>query len=256
MSTIRDESELSFVQKSMYDRLADLLVENLDLSRVSIILEAGCGSGQLTMPFAEKVVRVKRGCKIIAFDISSGPYRGRLNLLKGKVKEKGLEGVIVAVEGDVRNMRAVDDESVDLIISNELFCDLDRRGLEMALNEFFRVLKHGGQMAHGVLSPVPQNKAQRLLIEADSYSLEKLEPKPGWFSPSSDEVAALMHNIGFRKIAVKYFEPNLRLRFKAALEQLKQWNTDPAFIRKRRKDLQEHGLEFPMEYEIFCENPS
>jgi ubiquinone/menaquinone biosynthesis C-methylase UbiE len=252
---MRDESELSFAQKSIYDRLADFLVENLDFSRVSIILEAGCGSGQLTIPFAEKVMRVKRGCKIIAFDISSGPYKGRLNLLKGKVKENGLDEVIVAVEGDVRNMRAIDDESVDLTISNELFCDLDRRGLEMALNEFFRVLKHGGQMAHGVLSPIPQNKPQRFLIEADSYSLEKLEPKPSWFSPSSDEVAALMHKTGFRKIVVRYFEPNLRLSFRAALEQLKHWKTDPAFIRRRRKDLREHGLEFPMEYIIFCEKP-
>jgi ubiquinone/menaquinone biosynthesis C-methylase UbiE len=256
MNIVRNTSELESAQRLMYDRLADFLVENLDLIHASVILEAGCGGGRLTMPFVEKVMRIKQKCKIIAFDISSGPYLGRLNLLKEKVRGMRFERVITTIEGDVKNMEAIDEESVDLIISNELFCDLDRQGLEMALKEFFRILKPNGQMAHGVLSPVPENEAQKLLIEADSYSLEKMEPKPSWFSPPSDEVAALMQKIGFRKIVMKYFEPNLKLGFKAALEQLNQWNTDPAFVQRRRKDIQKHGLEFPMEYVIFCEKPS
>ena len=148
----------------MYDRLADFLVENLDLIRASVILEAGCGSGQLTLPFAEKVVKIKQKCKIIAFDISSGPYMGRLDLLKEKVRERRLERVVTAIEGDVRNMEAIDEESVDLIISNELFCDLDRQGLGMALKEFFRILKADGQMAHGMLSPVPENEVLEFKI--------------------------------------------------------------------------------------------
>ncbi|MDI6690475.1 MAG: class I SAM-dependent methyltransferase [Candidatus Bathyarchaeota archaeon] len=103
-------------------------------------------------------------------------------------------------------MKAMDDESVDLIISNELFCDLDRKGLKNALKEFYRILKHNGQMAHGELNPVAENVAQRLVIEADSFSMETLTQKYEWFSPFSDEVVVLMHRMGFKDITGKYFE--------------------------------------------------
>lgn len=239
--------------KSMYDRLADFLIENLDLHDISVILEAGCGSGQLTVPFTKKVAGVKEKFKIIAFDISAGPYKGDLDILKAKVQKEKLEKFITSVKGDVRNMEVIDDKSVDLIISNELFCDLDREGLERALWEFHRVLKPNGKMAHGELSPIPENDAQKLLIEANSYSLETLTPKPDWFSPFSDEVVVLMHKIGFKNITVKYFETDIKLALNTAVEQLKRWKIDPAFIERHLEDLKKHGLEFPMEHVIFCE---
>jgi len=240
------ESSLGF----MYNRLADFLIKNIDLDRVSMVLEAGCGSGRLTIPLAEKL-GAKR--KIIAFDISSGPYEGDLEILEKTIRKKGLEELIETVKGDVRNMKGIQDEKIDLIVSNELFCDLDRRGLERALKEFHRILKPKGQMAHAELNPFPKNRAQEILIESNSYSLETLTPRPDWFSPSADEVAVLMHKIGFRNILVKYFETSLRLGFEAALELLKIWKTDPKFIMKYDKKLRRYGLEFPMEHVIFCE---
>jgi len=238
----------------MYEKLADFMIENLDLhDDTSTILEAGCGSGKLTIPFAKKVRRILKEFEIIALDVSTGPYKGALDVLKEKVSKEGLERFVLIVEGDVRNMKAIEDESVDLIISNELFCDLTREGLERALGEFYRVLKPNGQMAHGELNPVPENPAQKLLIEADSHSMETLTPKYEWFSPFSDEVAALMHKTGFRNITVKYFETNVHLSFKEAVKQLKEWNINPVFIKKRMGNLKKHGLEFPMEHVIFCE---
>lgn len=253
MTSVLRESALEPASRLMYDRLADFLVKNLNFHAVSAILEAGCGRGQLTLPFARKVMEIKKEFEIIAFDISSGPYKGELDILREKVREEGLEKFITSVEGDVKNMEAIDDESVDLIISNELFCDLDRDGLEKALEEFYRILKPKGQMAHGELNPVPENYAQKLLVEANSYSLEALTPKPDWFSPTSDEVATLLHKIGFKNLTVRYFQTNLKLGFEAAVEQLKRWKTDPTFIRKYREDLLKHGLEFPMEHVIFCQ---
>jgi ubiquinone/menaquinone biosynthesis C-methylase UbiE len=236
----------------MYSRLADFLVDNLDFRRVSVILEAGCGSGELTIPFARNVLKILEEFTIIALDVSTGPYRKTLNTLKERVLKGGLEKFVVVVKGDVRSLKTIKNESVDLIVSNELFCDLDRRGLEEALREFYRVLKPNGQMAHGELSPIPENPAQRLLMEADSFSVETLTPRYEWFSPFSDEVAALMHKIGFKDIAVKYFETNVHLSFDEALKQLKEWNVNPTFIEKRMEDLKKHGLEFPMEHIIFC----
>jgi ubiquinone/menaquinone biosynthesis C-methylase UbiE len=235
----------------MYDRLADFLIENLDFHGVSVILEAGCGRGQLTIPFAKKVMRILREFKIIAFDVSSGPYKGDLGLLQERARGEHLEKFIVTVKGDIRDMGAIEDESIDILISNELFCDLDRKGLEKALKEFRRILRPKGQMAHGELIPVPENPAQKLLIEADS-SMESLMRKYEWFSPFSDEVAVLMHKLGFKNITAKYFEPDVRLSFNDAVEQLRKWNTDPSFIEEHTDELKKHGLEFPIEHVVFC----
>ena len=239
--------------KSMYSRLADFIIENLDFERISVILEAGCGSGQLTIPFVRKVNEIKENFKVITFDISSGPYEGDLDVLKERIEKEKLDKFVVTVKGDVRDMKAIEDESIDLIISNELFCDLDRKGLESVLMEFYRILKPNRQMAHGELNPTAENEAQKLLIEANAYSLETLQPKPEWFSPFSDEVAALMHKIGFKNIKVEYFETHVKMNFNKSIEKLKEWKTDPAFIERRLNDLKRYGMEFPMEHVIFCE---
>jgi len=106
-------------------------------------------------------------------------------------------------------------------------------------------------MAHGELNPIPENEAQRLLIRADAYSLESLRPKLKWFSPFSDEVAALMHKTGFKYITVKYFETGTKMGYKEAVAYLKRW-VKQDFIKTYEHDLRRYGLEFPMEHVIFC----
>lgn len=237
----------------MYERLATFLVENLDFEDVSIILEAGCGSGQLTIPFARKVMQLKPSFTVIALDLSAGPYRGDLDVLKSRHRKKRLEGLITRVNADVRNMDVIASESVDLVVSNETLCELDRNGLEMALREFYRVLKSGRQMVHGELIQAFENDAQRLTIEANLCSLETSLPRPEWVSPFSDEVAALLHKIGFGEITVRYFETNLKFKgFNVALRKLRQWHVDPMFVKKHLRDIKRCGLEYPMEHLIFC----
>jgi ubiquinone/menaquinone biosynthesis C-methylase UbiE len=238
----------------MYERLADFITKNRDFNKATVILEAGCGRGQLTIPLVKKLMKTRKvDFKFIAFDISVGPYKGDLDVLKKRIRKEKLGKFIMPIEGDVTNMNIIDDESVDLIVSNELFCELDKKGLEMALKEFHRILKPTGQLVHGELNPVPENEAQKLVIEANARSLETMQPKPEWFSPFSDEVAIEMHKIGFKNITVKYFETKLKMDFDTAIRRLKQWKTDPAFIEKRLNDLKKYGLEFPVEHVVFCE---
>jgi ubiquinone/menaquinone biosynthesis C-methylase UbiE len=237
----------------MYERVVSLLVQNLDYKRASVILEAGCGKGQLTVPLARRTRKTGKNIRIIALDTSVGPYRGHLNVLKKNLRKEKLQDLVVPVLADVRNMKSVHNESVDILLSHELLCDLDRRGLEKAMREFYRVLKPGGQMAHAELSPVPENEAQELLIEADANSLETSEPRPEWFSPFSDEVAAIMHKTGFKNVNVGYFETEIRMKYETAIATLRQWKIAPAFIKNRSGDIRKFGLEFPMEHVIFCE---
>jgi len=237
----------------MYERLAVFLVENLDFEKVSTILEAGCGNGQLTVPFVRKLRQIKPSFRVIALDLSAGPYKGHLDILKTRLREEKLEGLITPVNADVRNMDVIGNESVDLVVSNETLCELDRNGLEMALREFYRVLKFGGQMVHGELIQAFENDAQRLMIEANLHSLETSLPRPAWFSPFSDEVAALLHKIGFKDITVKYFEINMKFMSPdVVLGKLRQWHVDPVFVKEHLKDFKRYGLEYPMEHLIFC----
>ncbi|MFB0522250.1 MAG: class I SAM-dependent methyltransferase [Candidatus Bathyarchaeia archaeon] len=237
----------------MYTRLADFLMENLDLHEGVLILEAGCGKGQLTIPLAKRIRGKMVDFRIIAFDISAGPYKGALDVLKESIRKEGFGKIIEIVQGDVRDMSSIGDQSVDVVISNELFCDLGRKGLEKALEEFHRILKPNGRMAHGELNPVPENAAQKLLIEADSCSLETLTSGYEWFSPYSDEVAALMHKVGFGNMMVKYSETDVHLSFDDAIRQLKEWNISPAFVKSHIEDLRRYGLEFPIEHVVFCQ---
>ena len=245
--------ELEKAVKVMYERLAVFLVENLDLKQVSTILEAGCGSGQLTMPFVREVMRIKPNFRVIALDLSEGLYKGHLDILKTRLQKEKFEELVTPVNADVRNIGVIANESVDLVVSNETLCELDRNGLEMALREFHSVLKSGGQMVHGELIQAFENDAQRLVIEANLHSLETSLPKPEWVSPFSDEVAALLHKIGFRDITVKYFETNVKFRgFNSALRKLEEWHIDRVFVKEHLQEIRKYGLEYPMEHLIFC----
>jgi ubiquinone/menaquinone biosynthesis C-methylase UbiE len=237
----------------MYERLAAFLIERLDVKRAAVILEVGCGRGQLTLPLVRKVGKITEDFKVIALDTSAGAYRGSLEILKKTLQKEELEDFVVAVEGDVINMNIMENESVDLILSNEFLCELDRDGLGKAVKEFHRVLKPNGQMAHGELNPIPENEAQKLVIEANAHSTETSQPKPEWFSPFSDEVAVLLHKIDFKNIRTEYFETNVKMDYGTALKKLRQWTTHPGFIEKHLDDLKRFGFELPMEHVIFCE---
>jgi 16S rRNA A1518/A1519 N6-dimethyltransferase RsmA/KsgA/DIM1 with predicted DNA glycosylase/AP lyase activity len=51
----------------MYERLASFMIHNLDVERVHTILEAGCGIGQLTVPFVRKLGQIKKDFRYIAY---------------------------------------------------------------------------------------------------------------------------------------------------------------------------------------------
>jgi ubiquinone/menaquinone biosynthesis C-methylase UbiE len=238
---------------SMYERLVSLLIENLDFERASVILEVGAGRGQLTIPLVKRLKTVKGDFRVIAFDTSAGPYKGALETLKRDLRKEKLEDLVMVVNGDVRNMSAMGTEGVDLVISNETLCELNRKGLEEAIQEFHRILKPHGEMAHGELIPVAENEAQKLVIDANANSMETSLPKPEWFSPFADEVAVVMHRTGFKNIRTEYFETRVEMDCDAAQRKLKEWAVLPSWIEEHLDDLRRFGLELPMEHVVFCE---
>jgi ubiquinone/menaquinone biosynthesis C-methylase UbiE len=92
----------------MCDRLADFLSQKLDFHDLRVVLELGCGKGQLTIPLANRIGKVVRSFRMIAVDVSSGPYRGSLDVLRRRVREMGLGECVAVVEADCRGMKGVE----------------------------------------------------------------------------------------------------------------------------------------------------
>jgi SAM-dependent methyltransferase len=237
----------------MYERLVSLLIENLDFERASAIVEVGAGRGQLTIPLVRRLKRSKGDFRLVALDTSTGPYKDALEALKRDLRKEKLEDLVTVVNGDVKNMIAIEAESVDIIISNETLCELNREGLEKAFQEFHRILKSLGEMGHGELILVAENEAQELVINANGYSTETSLPKSEWFSPYSGEVAALMHRTGFINIRTEYLETRVKMDYDTAISKLKEWTVNPSWVEEHLNDLKRFGLELPMEHVVFCE---
>src|SRR5690348_11422404 len=134
----KSSSDLSKAWTRYYQRLADHFVELIGQRRFEVILEAGCGKGQLTIPLLR---RLPAKVRMIAIDSSKGPYNGWLNELRRELRTFGLEKRVQAIKSDARRITGIEAESIDIVVSNELLCDLpDDFQLEKALSEFYRIL--------------------------------------------------------------------------------------------------------------------
>ena len=228
--------DLAPARSKYYDRLADHFVREIGYSRIRTILEAGCGRGQLTIPLLGKLPTIK----MIAVDSSKGPYIGWLNELETKLHRRGLGRRIRIVNSDVRQLKDVENESVDAVVSNELLCDLPRKAqLQRALREFYRVLRPGGVMVHGEWSSYPTGEPRGLLIRH-------------WPSWTPDQLFVLMRDAGFQGLRATYFDTTIHLGYENAVEELRVWGWTERMLKQQDKLLKRQGIELPFEHLIAC----
>lgn len=138
------------------------------------VLDAGCGTGYLSIKLAQ------RGASVVSIDHSSGMIEvARRNAAQARVP---LEFHIASCS----KMTPVMGESVDRIVSNYVLMDLpDMRG---AIEEFHRVLRPGGRAAvvfsHPSFSP-PDRGCQRqpdgsIVCRWSSSYFEECEYEESW----------------------------------------------------------------------------
>ena len=96
------------------------------------VLDAGCGTGQMSLPLAE------RGHVVVGFDVSPG----MVAIARGKVPAGAAADYRVS---DVRRLPLADG-SVDAVIVSKLFQHVP--GWEGACRELLRVLRPGGAFIH------------------------------------------------------------------------------------------------------------
>src|SRR5437879_13506837 len=92
-----------------YDKMADHFLTRIRVKPSTVILEAGCGKGQLTIPLIQKL---PKSVKLIAIDSSIGPYLGWLDEFASKIHRSGLERRVQLLKSAVRRIKGVKDNSV------------------------------------------------------------------------------------------------------------------------------------------------
>ena len=220
-----------------YSRLADVFFSLIKPLKPRVLLEAGCGRGQLTIPLLRKL---RKSTRLICVDSSRGPYVGWLDDLARKIARSKLSERVCLVNTDVRKMSAVGSGSVGVLVSNELICDLTTPNeLERALKEFYRVLTTGGLMIHGEWSSWQEGSSECL----------RVKHSPAW---SLDRLFALLAQSGFHDIRAYHFDTTIRFGHFAAIEELRSWGAAAKLVEKRIL-ADRRSLRLPFEHIVVSE---
>lgn len=159
---------------SFYDRIADvhnialkingyraslakyLRSLDLDINKDSMVLDAGSGTGIVTLGFHDAGFRPK---KTVAFDLSLNSLEIALEQF---VKEKKADSDnIAAVQGNVLELPFA-DETFDLILTCGV---LEYVSLDGGLREMARVLKTGGRLVFIPVKPSPVGSVLEFLYK-------------------------------------------------------------------------------------------
>jgi len=238
---ISDPRELGAAWSGQYGRLAELFSRMLPKQR-GVLVEIGCGKGQLTIPLAERLPR----CQIIGVDRFRGSYsQAQIELLSNLASQGKNLGIKVIVSDYQAWLSNQKNSKYDAIISSEFFPEIDSKSMRGFFVESYRVLKAGGTTIHSFLSPKPRNARQRRLIEADSDPRWTKTPPAEWFSPPPRRVLEYLKLAGFKRSRHVRLRSGLVIRSTAAREVLRDWDVRQSYWKSHREVLEKDGLEIP-----------
>ena len=228
--------------RSEYEKLVKVY-RSLLTAKKGVIVDVGCGRGQLTIPLA----KIAKEYSIVSVDSYPEPYTqsrnsfelalARNNQLKKRVS------LVVAEAVDWLSQQQ--KHAFYAVVSNEFLCEIDTTELQKFLRECHRVLRPSGLCIQSYLSPLASNRRQKLLIEANVNSKWVEFPPKEWFSPPPRLVAQQMKGIGFVGVRTITLKNDLTIRAEAAKSALKSWHVKKSFWNTYDKELMSKGLEFP-----------
>ncbi len=241
MKLVSDPGEVWAAWTQQYERLSRRFATLLR-SKTALLVEIGCGKGQLTIPLAI----LKRNHSIIAVDRFEGPYSADYEDFISTLSRRGLKRRIRIVVSDCFDWQGLQpDNKYDGVISSEFLPEIDSDELNDFLSECWRILKPGGVTIHSFLSPADRTRRQRLLIEADSNPKWTKDPPKEWFSPPPKLVLEQLRQTGFVKVTTSRLKSDLAFKANAARILLKTWGVRGAFWDNYREQLLGRGLEIP-----------
>jgi len=182
---------------SFYEQILSTLIEKSELKPGETVLDVGSGSGWLAIKAARWVGETG---KVVGLDITPG-------MLKRAVHNASVEGVSRICE--FREGSALEipfpNESFDLVLSNLMLHALSEDEKQVALNEFYRVLKPNGRavVCDVILFEVPEETlaewSKRYPAE-ERVMLRHLVDHLEWSLASASKLLEMFSLAGFKDI--------------------------------------------------------
>ena len=152
-------------------QLGQSLARMLNIHTATDILEAGCGSGQLTF---ELLMTLPSGINFTSIDLSDEMI---------SIAEKNKEALVPKLSdinhrfivGDIENLSSIPDESIDVYLSS--LCLHLTPDPNKALQEALRVLKKGGRLGFSVLGSL--ERCSMFTLFSDREKELDIEPSKG-----------------------------------------------------------------------------
>ncbi|OGG15282.1 hypothetical protein A2875_00625 [Candidatus Gottesmanbacteria bacterium RIFCSPHIGHO2_01_FULL_46_14] len=168
-----------------YDSKARLFRKYCRPKKAWVVLEIGCGDGELTKRIADGKI------KITATDVTPTVINRAKNSLK-----------LPRVEFTVKNAEKLDydDNSIDVVCGISILHHLNT---EKALEEAYRVLKPDGRL----FFTEPNLVNPLVFLGLNLYYLrKKMEFSPGETALLRWNLSSMLKRIGFRKVVVKNYD--------------------------------------------------
>lgn len=118
-------------------RMEDHLAKTLHLPAGSVVLDAGCGVGHVALRLAESHSLQVQGIDVVDHHIA---------MAKRIIQARGMSGRVKVSKMDYHHLDAITEESFDGVYTMETF--VHSTSPATVADEFYRVLKPGGRVAH------------------------------------------------------------------------------------------------------------
>jgi ubiquinone/menaquinone biosynthesis C-methylase UbiE len=158
--------ELGSVQ---LEKVVDAVLASCPVSPDAVVLDLGCGSGQVTLPLARGAARV------VAVDVSAEA----IEMLEERARREGISNV-QAVAQPIETLE-LESESFDLVVSNYAFHHLRDTDKQGALAQAYRWLRPGGRLVVGdMMFGRGVNRRDREIIRSKVRALATRGPAGWW----------------------------------------------------------------------------
>ena len=196
------------VDRSWRRKALGKIVDNASSLKV---LDLACGTGDFSIAIAKRMARDGVQGSIVGVDLSDG----MLQVMKEKVSDEGLQGMISMQKGDGENL-PFDEGTFDRVTIAFGIRNFENK--EQGLREMLRVLKDGGRVVILELS-LPENAFVRSLynlyflhilpkiggkVSGDTAAYRYLPSSVVGF-PKKDEFMDMMRSAGFSMVSHKAF---------------------------------------------------